>query len=425
MKLLKALVAITIVALGTPAFAVTDKEMEQAKAITAQAYLRYANDGSGYLDDFKATSMTELEGKLKAKEKENLKAFNSVKVPSDYASWDKAKLIEFWSVTFFTSPNLAEKGKAAKSRVKSRVSAMTISEAAPAEQKPEKVEEPVEQPTEQPAVQPAEDGMPTAEEAIEKQEEILADQNAIAEDEVKREVKHDNGNTVWYVIALVLLIACVIALVVFAVKVMKKQSNALESEERSANAASEDNKHIISALKDAEADNSQLREAYDKLKDENIRLKRENEKLKSELEKIKFNRPSSPNTPNTPTSPTAPTASTAPTAPAAPKMPNVIYLGRANSKGQFVRADRRFTEGSSVFVLNTRDGLVGTYHVIDLPEVVDMVLARPVEYLSGACTAKDLEDTAYASSIVTESAGTAIFENGCWKVLRKSKIRIE
>ncbi|MDE6702925.1 MAG: hypothetical protein K2K00_04525, partial [Muribaculaceae bacterium] len=55
-----------------PALAVTDKEMEEAKTIAAQAYLRYANDGSGYLDEFKATTMAQLESKLKAKEKENI-----------------------------------------------------------------------------------------------------------------------------------------------------------------------------------------------------------------------------------------------------------------------------------------------------------------------------------------------------------------
>ena len=80
-----------------PAYAVTDKEMEEARTITAKAYLRYANDGSGYLDDITVTSMSELNAKLKQKEKENIKAFNSVKVPSDYASWDKEKLVEFWA----------------------------------------------------------------------------------------------------------------------------------------------------------------------------------------------------------------------------------------------------------------------------------------------------------------------------------------
>lgn len=104
--MIKKIIASVIIAFcAIPALAVTEKEMEEAKAITAQAYLRYANDGSGYLDDFRATSMAQLESKLKAKEKENLKAFRSVKIPGDYASWDKAKLLEFWGVTFFTSPD--------------------------------------------------------------------------------------------------------------------------------------------------------------------------------------------------------------------------------------------------------------------------------------------------------------------------------
>lgn len=129
--MIKRIIASVVLAVfAIPVFAVTDKEMEEARTITAQAYLRYANDGSGYLDDFKATTMSQLESKLKAKEKENIKAFKSVKVPSDYASWDKAKLVEFWGVTFFTSPNLAEKGKVARSRVKQRINAMTV--AAPA-----------------------------------------------------------------------------------------------------------------------------------------------------------------------------------------------------------------------------------------------------------------------------------------------------
>ena len=43
----------------------------------------------------------------------------------------------------------------------------------------------------------------------------------------------------------------------------------------------------------------------------------------------------------------------------------------------------------------------------------------------GACTGEDLNDTVGVRRIVTESAGTAIFEQGYWKVLRKSRIRYE
>ena len=71
-----------------PSIAVSDKDMQQAKVIDAKLYLRWNNKGSGYLDEVSASSMSELESKLKAQEKENLQAFNSVKIPSDYASWD-------------------------------------------------------------------------------------------------------------------------------------------------------------------------------------------------------------------------------------------------------------------------------------------------------------------------------------------------
>ena len=103
----------------------------------------------------------------------------------------------------------------------------------------------------------------------------------------------------------------------------------------------------------------------------------------------------------------------------------VIYLGRANSRGFFVRADRRVSSGNTVYRLDTDDGHVGTFRVVDMPEVVDRVLSNPEEYLSGGCQGEELSDTFGVKHIVTESAGTAIFEDGYWKVLRKSKIRYE
>lgn len=60
-----------------------------------------------------------------------------------------------------------------------------------------------------------------------------------------------------------------------------------------------------------------------------------------------------------------------------------LYLGRVNGRGLFVRADRRPNPGHTIYKLETRDGLVGTFHVLDMPEVADMALNNPVEYLSG------------------------------------------
>ena len=112
-------------------------------------------------------------------------------------------------------------------------------------------------------------------------------------------------------------------------------------------------------------------------------------------------------------------------APAQEEILHVIYLGRANSRGIFVRADRRLSPGNTIYRLDTEDGLVGTFHVVDNPAVTAIALEHPLEMLSGGCSAIDIEDTVGATSIVTESSGTAIFENGYWKVLRKSSIRYE
>lgn len=428
-RFFKRCIFLALLGMALPALAVTEKEMEQAKAITAQAYLRYANDGSGYLDDFRATSLAELEGKLKAKERENIKAFKSVKVPTDYAGWDKAKLVEFWSVTFFTSPNLSDKGKVAKSRVRSRIQAMTVSTAPAVEPTPAQEPEPKEEPVLQTPTEPATadepvaeivSDAPTAEQAIEEQKDILADQNAIAEDNAEKEYKKDSGSTIWYVIALVLLIGCVIWLVLFAVKVMKKQSAAISQEgDTSAYAPAGDNSALVEALKSAEAENRELTERVNQLKSENKRLRNEMQKLKNDLEKGRFAPPAA----RTAVREQKPEESSE--RPAEGKMPNVIYLGRANSKGLFVRADRRFVPGNTIFRLDTRDGLVGTFFVLDREETLNMALSNPEQYLMGGCTGDDLEETSGFESIVTINAGTAIFENGCWKVLRKSKIRYE
>lgn len=429
-----------VAALAFPSFAVTDKEMDQAKVIAAQLYLRWANDGSGYLDAVKATSMADLESKLKPKEKENLKAFKSVKIPSDYASWDKAKLTEFWGVTFFTSPALDAGGKRAKDRVKAKIAAMTIAAPSAKKEEPKADPAPVAEAAPQPATTteatasatPAAD-VPTADEAIEKTEDILADQNAIAKDAEEKQYQEESSGTWGYVIALVLLLGAVVWLVVYAANMMKKQpsddtdaqtkggaANDAELRQQFSKAMSKKNDELsqVSAnLAASEKENSRLMEIIEDLKQQNASLKAE----VAALSQRSAQRPA----PQVAESSVQPEVRKPAEAPAAKSMPNTIYLGRANARGLFVRGDRRLNPGHTIYRLDTRDGLVGTFKVIDLPEVTDIALANPVQYLAGGCTAIDIEDTAGATSIVTENAGTAIFEDGCWKVLRKSRIRYE
>ena len=105
--------------------------------------------------------------------------------------------------------------------------------------------------------------------------------------------------------------------------------------------------------------------------------------------------------------------------------PREIYLGRVNPKGLFVRADRRPVADKTVFVLTTTDGYTGSYRVLQMTEVIERCLENPDHYLAGGCTAPDLLATEDAACIRTIQSGTAIFENGCWRMIRKTKIVYE
>ena len=208
---------------------------------------------------------------------------------------------------------------------------------------------------------------------------------------------------------LVILIGCVIWLVSFAAKVMKKQAVQI----------AEGNEGKI----DSENINKELGKRNRELSEEVERLRAENKKLMADLKAAQSAAAARKYAPQHEEI----VGKTEPVKPKQVERPasSVIYLGRANAKGLFVRADRKPVAGATVFRLDTRDGLVGTYYVVDNPEIVDMVISDPERYLYGGCTGMDLDDTEGVDSIVTVNSGTAVFEDGCWKVLRKSRIRYE
>lgn len=467
---------VTLVCAGT-LHAVTPDEMEQARTIAAKAYLRWANDGSGYLDELNPKTMAELEKSLKAKEKENITAFKAVKTPSDYASWDKEALVKYWSVTFFAQPGLSDKGKAAKGVVKRKVSAMNVSapSAKPAEQEKPAEEAKAAKPEENAAPGPEDAASAAGQPAPAESPEVMADEMAgVIEAEAavdsaaavteKADRKRDNGSQVWiYILALCVLVGIVIWLVIFASKTMKnaeefsevKESQKEERKEKGIFAkkervkVSDDDADEIEDERDADKRNDELSRREEQVlrrellgvREENVRLQGENERLKAELSAVRRELEEAGRRVGELTAERDALSSAKAVNTAAAVLENAseeempvrrkeapsaaareIYLGRVNSKGLFVRADRRFTPGKSVYRLLTTDGFTGTYRPVTDGEMVDMMLDNPAEYLSGGCVAKDLEDTDGMTEIVTESAGTAIFEDGCWRVLRKAKI---
>lgn len=472
MKRLTHIIAIILAFAATvPANAVTDKEMEQARVIAAQAYLRYANDGSGYLDDLHPKTMAELERGLKPKEKENIKAFKAVAVPKDYRSWDKAKLVEYWGGTAFAAKGLAEKGRTGKLRAKKRINAMTVAAPAAPESKttPAPAQDKKEAPapaatqTQTPAAAPAQataagETQAQAADSVPRTD-AAADAALLAMEEEDEPIQKAKDNTWIYIVILVILVAVVVALVVFASNTMKKSEaagqrqnaqgraggqsrqpdNMAPAPSRAADGAEANALREKFAAKLAEKNNEvySLNKKIDELNRQNASLKKNLEGLTSEIAMLRTRlaeAAESQKQEEQPQPAARPAMETHPQ-PQAAQQPQrsqqaqtplrTIYLGRANAKGIFVRADRTLNIGNSIFRLDTTDGYAGTFRVAEDPTVWEMALLTPRESLSAACVAPELENTDGMQRIVNDSSGTAVFEGGCWKVIRKAKIHYE
>lgn len=409
-KFFKTLVLTAILLLPLSSWAVTQKEMEQARTIAAKAYLRYANDGSGYLDDLNPKTMTELEEALKPKEKENIKAFKAIAVPSDYKDWTKEKLVEYWAVTAFQDKGLLEKGRGGRIRARSQINKMTI---APPQQEAAPAATPTTPGASQASSpQVANDSITLA--------EIGKAENALLEDEEADDfganVDKATNYTWVYIMVLAILVAIVIALVVYAANVMKKTGprNTMEGRHHS-NEHQEELEHYESLLSDKDVEIAMLNKKIESLTRQNSEMKEKIEKLSSELSAPRQHSQFVSND----------TLKKEESSPATKTTLRSIFLGRANIRGIFVRADRSLNIGHSIFTLETSDGYSGTFKVADSPAAWSLALSNPAEYLETACTGHDLNDTSGVSRIVTESSGTAVFEGGCWKVIRKARIRYE
>ena len=418
------------------ALAVSQKEMEQARTIAAKAYIRYVNDGSGYLDELHPVTIDELQKSLKQKEKENIKAFLAIEAPKDYQSWDKQQLLDYWAGTVFKANGLVEKGRGGRILARKEINKMTVSTPqavtpqpaaqtqAPAdsEAKPPVTESAPQQEVkkeETPKIEAADETMALSnvEDSISAAEQKLTDQ--LYADEEEASYPEEENYTWVYIMILAILVAIVIALVVYAANVMKKRPSDVPSRIYSED-DSEPDSHVSekyeAALADKDFEISMLTKKLEASLKQNSELKTKLEALTSEIAALQATGlqtlPQEPKTPGTSASQRGHSLRT-------------IYLGRANARQIFIRADRSLNIGNSVFVLDTTDGVTGSFRVADSPAAWSLALSNPEEYLKNACTGHDLEDTSGVSSIVTESSGTAVFEGGTWRVIRKAKIRYE
>lgn len=439
------MVAVALVT-AIPSFAVTDKEMEQARAIAAKHYLRYANNGSDYLDKLSPSSVGELSKSLKAKEQENLKSFNSVATPKDYASWDKNKLVEYWSKTFFNSPGLKEDGKKCLSILAKNLNKMTVAapsaSAKPAETKtteatPADTKAPAAPVAENPsapakateAATAASDDGNKPEQSAEAVETAVAQAEAdagLAEDQPRKQ-----SNTGWYVAILIVLVGVVIWLVMYASKSMKETGATLadhqtgEKEIREAKRAAKEEQNKMreqyaNSLTSKNEEIKQLKTRNAALENELAGTQRNLESVRHELEGLKRElsvlrqRPQATKEQETP-------KQTAPARPGA--LPPVVFLGSVNQKGLFTKASRSLNAELSVYRMDIPDGHHGKFRVVTDTEVLGRLLENPERWLGGGCVIENPQDADIAVEIVTLQQGEAVFADNSCRVTKKARIK--
>ena len=412
MKLRIFLSLIVSVVVTSSAWGVTREEMEQARTITAQAFLRYMNNGSDYLDKLDPVKVSDLKNSLKTKEKENIKIFESIEYPKIevYSQWSKDDLLKYWGTDFWNDSRIPAHCKGARVRVKSKIGAMnvgaeaiksqettaTLAEADNAASEAQRVLDSIKMAdsiaTEAAILEASNDV--TQEDFA--SDSIAAEESAIEEEET---VKSKSSPTLIYSLILIVLVVIIAALIVYAVKGIQKsgkQDVKRDKNEETDSADEEDDENHIykETLDEKDREIASLKAEIDRLNNVILRM---NDRISDAISEI------SPNQRPTRT----------------------IYLAYANSKNVFVRADSVYNEDYSIFKLVTSDGITGSFSVIDNPIANKLALSLPISILKNSCQSEDMHHDNWCKQIITENAGTAIFENGRWIVKRKADINFQ
>lgn len=405
------------------ASAATKQEMEQARALAAKWGVRSQNSGSGYLDGTNPKNLDQVRASVKSHKTDNDNLGKmSLPMPSEeeYQSWDNAKMTSYWLSQYNSSVPAGGDKDFCRSKLKSALSSVpTTVTKAPEPKEPAAVETPAnEAPTE---TENKTETVAVADTIEIAPEEALATDivdAAAADPEVEplaapgtngeREAAKGStelsggGSNVWVIVMLVMLVLVVLALVGYASNLMARNNKRNQGNPRRQKA----NKEVAEDDDDAEEEDDD--------DDDSIMA-------------THVTRGGSRAAENAATTGAAAAMGVQrqnPTHRPAPRIsqPRIIYLSNANSEGVFLRADAQYNMGNSIFKLITSDGYSGTFSVIDDPNVYEMALMMPVDFLINACSGRNLQLSQGARGIVTDSTGTAVFEDGRWRVARKAQI---
>ena len=404
MKSKISIIAILMMSACLTLTAATKQEMEQARALTAKWGVRSQNSGAGYLDGTNPKNMSQLQNTVNShsRDKDNLGKLNlSMPSESEYQSWDNAKMTSYWVSQYNASVPAGGDKSYCLGRLKSQLggvpATVTVTENPDDNAAPEEGEETVESETDTTTVVETE-GL--SEDALEGA--AVPETEPVPQPGTDGERKAAEGNkplasggsNVWVIIMLVVLVLAVLVLVGYASNLMARNKREEGNPRRRKNGNGA-----------GEVSESVEKEMMDRMTGQPAQAQ------------------SAPR-PSSAAAAGAAAATAAASHKPAPRItqPRIIYLSQANSEGVFLRADAHYNMGNSIFKLVTSDGYSGTFSVIDDPNVHELALMMPNDFLVNACSGRNLQLSRGARGIVTDSAGTAVFEDGRWRVARKAQI---
>lgn len=104
--------------------------------------------------------------------------------------------------------------------------------------------------------------------------------------------------------------------------------------------------------------------------------------------------------------------------PAQPQRPTQFYLGIPSPDGTWRDVKTTGDSGQSLYQLNSADGVNGTFSVINKPGAVQSILMAVGKYLNPVCRVTNT--ATQVSGIITDEPGTAVCENGVWRMTKKA-----
>lgn len=106
--------------------------------------------------------------------------------------------------------------------------------------------------------------------------------------------------------------------------------------------------------------------------------------------------------------------------PSQPKRSTEFYLSMPSTDGSWNDVSTVNKPGQCLYVLNSPDGINGTFRVINEPVAVQSILMAVGKYLSPVCRVTNT--ATQVSGIVTDEPGVAVFENGIWRMTKKAVV---